>query len=196
MKVILTKKELEKCMQFAENSVDSSLSHYKRRNNTSRSRIIQDIYTGKCGEIGVYKILKSLGYEVNQPDFEIYEGRKKSFNADMTYGNYNIHCKAQNEESATKYGISWILQYGGSGWGHTDKLFKNRSKFDILAPTLIIGDEVQLFGLIRVDDLFKKDMIKMPSCKWFADTKRAIYYDDIKSLSHYNKWRRMENDSI
>jgi hypothetical protein len=184
----LTKKEIERCREFAELSVDSSLNHYKRRNNTSRSRIVEDITIGKCGEVGIYKLLKKLGMEPSKVDFEVYKAGKKSFNADIVSFGYYLHCKSQSVESALKYGNSWILQYNGYGRGHTDKLFKSRSRYDMLVPCMVDDNEVTVFGIIRVDKLFDKKMIKLPKVPWFQDTKRAIYWEDLKTLSWYERW--------
>jgi len=151
-------------------------------------KIVKDITTGKLGEIGAYKLLRSHGFDVSKPDFEIYESRRKSFDADLCGSGFNGHCKSQNGESADKYGISWILQWGGKGYGHTDKLFKSRSKEDFLIPTLVHDTEVEIFGIIPVETLFAGGFIKKPRITWLADTKRAIYYEDLKELTWRERW--------
>lgn len=174
--------QYDSCVKFAHESIDTSLAHYARRNQANKPRIVEDITIGKCGEFGVYNFLKSLGLVVSEPDVTVYQAGQKSFAADITLDFWQIHCKSQSVESTLKYGASWVLQYGGMGKGHTDKLFKNRSKFDILAPTTVDERCVTIHGFIPVQQLFELDLIEMPKVDWFKDTKRAVYLDSI-----YNK---------
>ena len=175
-------------MDFAEASIDSSFNHWKARGVKDKEKAMIDIFTGKMGELGVYQLLCKKGYFATKPDFEIYLGRRKSFDADITSGELKFHCKAQNIESMLKYGESWILQYGGEGKGHTDKLFKHQSPKDYLVPTMVEGNSVTIYGIVKISILFEKDMIRLPKVVWFHKTKRAIYWDDLKTLSHYNRW--------
>jgi hypothetical protein len=196
--VIISKHWKDKCLEFAEKSLESSKNHWRKRNVVSEARMKEDIYTGKMGEVGAYIFLKSLDLSATKPDFEIYEKGRKSFDADITCGKYNLHCKSQSQSSADKYGTSWILQYSGKGFGHTDKLFKKRTPQDYLVPTQVLGDRVAIYGIIKISLLFDQDMIELPKAKWFQDTKRAIYWDTIKYLSHYDRWgfiKGCKNDS-
>lgn len=184
----INKRDKQKCEEFANESVDSSLGHYKRRGQGNRDKIIQDIITGKLGEIAAYRLLNRNGIHSRQPDFEIYESRKKSFDSDLSCNEYQFHCKAQTEDSASKYGISWLLQYGGQGYGHTDKLFKHCSPYDYLIPSMVSDKYVSIYGIIKVATLFEKDLVKLPKLEWFHKTKRAIYFDDIAALAWRDRW--------
>jgi hypothetical protein len=191
-KIKITKSDLSKCEEFALGSAGTSLDHYARRGQNNGDKIITDIITGKLGEIAVYRYLRKKGIMATAPDFKIYDKRRKSFDADINYGKWNFHCKSQNQDSARKYGVSWILQYGGNGNGHVDKLFKNRGKYDILVPTLVHDDYVEIFGLISVDKLFEYDMIKKPKVKWLEFSKRAVYKNDLEKLNYYYRWKNLE----
>ena len=184
----ITKRDIEKCQEFAKAQLETSKDHYARRRQTNPDKIIVDIVTGKLGEIAAARLLRSNEFKNKGPDFQIYEGRKKSFDADLSSGKFNFHCKAQNQESASKYGPSWILQWGGKGHGHVDKLFKHRDPTDYLIPMLVHEDHVEIFGIIRVDLMFHRDLIKPPAVKWLEDYKRAIYFEDIKTLSWNERW--------
>jgi hypothetical protein len=186
----ITSADKKKCANFAEASVDSSLSHYRKRNNTTRERVVDDIITGKLGEIGAYRYLKSMGFDATEPDFKVYEQRHKTFDADisdMTHG-FKFHCKAQSENSAIRYGNSWILQYAGKGWGHQDKLFKHRSERDFLIPLLVLDEIVVIFGIVKINTIFENNMIEEPAIPWFKDTKRAIYLDKLATLPLHDRW--------
>lgn len=189
--VYLTVDDWRKCEEFAEQSVDSSLSHYSRRGQGNREKIIQDILTGKLGEIAASRFLRRIGIPVSKPDFAIYESRNKSWAADLHTDTYNFHCKSQGADSAKKYGQSWILQYGGNGRGHTDALFKHRTKADFLIPMGVSDDFVTIFGVIGVPTIFDSECIKMPKLDWLANSKRAIYLPDIDALSYWERWGKV-----
>jgi hypothetical protein len=181
-------KDYGKCLEFAQGQIETSLSHYKRRGQGSQDKIIEDIVTGKLGEIAAYRMLKRHGIYAKEPDFEIYDTRGKSFDADITWKGVNFHCKSQSDDSANKYGTSWILQYGGNGYGHTDKLFKACNDNDFLVPSRVCDNHVILFGIYKIQRLFDQEMIKLPRLKWFQDSKRAIYLEDLSTLSYYDRW--------
>jgi hypothetical protein len=180
----------KKCADFANESEESSRNHWAKREVTKKAKRLEDIYTGKMGEWGAYAYLKELGLEVNKPDLIIYDGRRKSWDADLVDADGRcFHCKTQSEASANAYGTSWILQYDGKGYGHTDKLFKNQSKYDYIVPMKLIGRTVHIYGIIKISELFEADMIKEPKVEWFKKTKRAVYWDDIKTLTTRQRWR-------
>ena len=194
IKIRLKKGDLKIAEQFAVDRINLSYGHYEKRGQTNYDKIVYDIKIGALGEIAIYRLLKRLGIKTNEPDFTIYEKKKKSFDADFSDNNgFHYHCKSQSEESAEKYGLSHILQYGGNGHGHIDKLFKSRTNRDFLIPCLVLlsEEEVEIFGCFKVETLFKKDLIKMPKIKWLEQSKRAIYLDDLLQLTHLQRWGKL-----
>ena len=102
--VELKKKDLEKAKQFANDRVHLSIDHYKKRGQGSLDKITHDITIGALGEIGIYRALKRLGIKATAPDFNVYETKNKSYDADITDNSGNrFHCKSQCVESANKY---------------------------------------------------------------------------------------------
>ena len=190
----IRKGDLEKAESFADERVLLSSDHYARRGQTNLEKITYDITIGALGEIAIHRMLKRLGIKTAPPDFNVYATDKKSYDADFTdnLGN-KYHCKAQSKESADQYGQSYILQYGGNGHGHVDKLFKNRSSRDYLIPCIVDLDnkEVVIYGAIKVEKLFKNDFVKPPKVKWLEDSKRAVYLDDLFTLTWYERWGKL-----
>lgn len=181
-----------KCKEFSEEVLESCFSHYKKRSATCSDKVKYDIFIGKIGEWGVYRLLKDNNIDATKPDMKIHLVRNKSFDADLMTDSMFIHCKSQSAASQRRYGKSWILQYSGLGKGHQDKLFRYHSNSDYLAPSSVREEDdftyVDIYGIIKVRNLFDLDMIKEPKSAWFKDTKRAIYWDDLKTLSHYRRW--------
>ena len=151
--VELKPRDLEKAKNFAEARLEKSIDQYSRRGQTNIDKIKYDITIGALGEIGIYRMLKRLGIKVSPPDFNIYEAKNKSYDADLhDKDGYRFHCKSQSRDSADTYGNSYILQYGGNGNGHIDKLFKSRTNRDFLIPCLV--------------DIDTKEVIDAASTKW------------------------------
>ena len=199
MTIELKKKDLEIAKQFANDRVHLSLDHYKKRGQGSLDKITHDITIGALGEIGIHRAFKRLGIKVTAPDFNVYESKKKSYDADLNDDSGNrFHCKSQCTESANKYGKSYILQYGGNGMGHVDKLFRNVTNRDFLVPCLVDVEnmEVIIFGCIKIETIMKKDLIKMPRVKWLEYSKRAIYLEDLFTLSWYERWGRLKKQNV
>ena len=107
--VELKKKDLEIARQFANDRVHLSIDHYKKRGQGSLDKITHDITTGALGELGIYRALKRLGVKASKPDFNVYETKNKSYDADITDDTGNrFHCKSQCVDSANKYGKSYF----------------------------------------------------------------------------------------
>ena len=42
----------------------------------------------------------------------------------------------------------------------------------------------------------EKELVKMPRVKWLENSKRAIYLDDLFTLSWYERWGRLKKQSV
>lgn len=80
-----------------------------RTNGFAEQKFKADIYIGKLAEFAVYNFILAQGKPVTFPDIEIYHGRKKSFEADLTVNNETpIHVKSCMETNG--YDNSWLFQ--------------------------------------------------------------------------------------
>ena len=194
IKIRLKKNDLKIAERFAEDRINLSMGHYEKRGQKNIDKIMYDIKIGALGEIAIYRLLKKFGIKTNKPDFTIYDKKDKSYDADFTDDKgYHFHCKSQSEESAKQYGKSYILQYGGNGNGHTDKLFRNCTNRDFLIPCLVLlsEQEVEIFCCYKIETIFKKELIKMPKVKWLEYSKRAIYLEDLLQLTDAQRWSKI-----
>lgn len=183
--IYLDPMEVSLCEEFAQNSVDTHLTHYKARGQSSRDKIIRDITVGKMGEVALFNYLShSKCNNPTPPDFEIYKGRRKKFSSDIELHvagitPHPIHVKTQDKPSADKYGDSWLFQWGGAGFGHTDKVFKSYDDTELFAALKVNGVKVTLLGIWRLKDIFDNDLFKEPRLAWFKNSKKALYLTDI-----------------
>ena len=100
----LSRYYFDKCSEFAQKQLDTSKDLYAYRGEHRLSKMKEDIIIGKLGEIAAYKYLRNKGYEINKPDFEIYEKQRKSFGADLiTNCGKKVHVKSQGYESMVRY---------------------------------------------------------------------------------------------
>jgi hypothetical protein len=177
MKVKLLKRDIERCERFAEKRMNGSKDEYKARGELRESKIFQDIVTGACGEIAVYRYLKNQGIESTKPDFKIYEKRKKSFDADLISEVGNLHVKSQTLESANKYGASWLFQK----W---DPLLKDDHLKDYMVFCIVDDREVTIEHICHIKDIIDNDALDEPKVWRYKHTKHAIYLDHVKELNN------------
>jgi hypothetical protein len=171
---------IKRCKYFANASVGTTYKMWSH-DNTKMDKMKEDIIIGKLGECAISSYLKMRGYAVNEPSFEVLYGRQKSFAADLVIEpGIKIHCKAQSEESVHKYGLSWLIQYSDI---RKDPIVEKANELDYLALAVVKDDGiVEVLGIFKVKDIVKNKMLKDPKVAWFHKTKRAIYWDDIKTL--------------
>jgi len=189
--------DLRQAKDFAgarRDQIDTN-NYYSKRGQKNTDKIEYDCYVGALGEIAIYRFLKRLGIKATAPDFNIYDAKNKSFAADMTdnKGN-NFHCKSQSDKSQELYGTAWIFQYDGIGMGHKDPLFKNYTNKDYLVLCSVNPDamEVDIYGVIQVENVVKKDLLTLPDVDWLKTSKRKLGIEEVYSLSWYERWGRLK----
>jgi len=173
------------CKKFAEDSSNSSKKLWMK-DGTPDNKIETDIFTGKMGEVAVHLYLKEVGLNINEPDFVIYKGRQKSWDADLMDEDFNYHCKTQSSNSANKYGISWILQCSST---RKDKLFTTDSDRDIFVGSVLDEEksEVHIYFLGHWQEIRKFGLIEAPRLAYFAESKRSIYFESTLKYPEINR---------
>lgn len=180
MKINITEKERQVCEEFADARLESA-GLYKRRGGFKE----EDIIAGAMGEIAAYKVLKKAGHDLRKPDFEIYNTRDKSYDADLRIKKKRFHVKSQTKQSANRYGKSWLCQ-------RHDPLFKGSGYNHYMVPTVVDleKNEVEVLGFFPMASVITKGCIgecKVPS---FRATKVAIYFDSLdEKINKYQRWR-------
>lgn len=168
------------CQQFSENVVETNLDEYKRRRQFNKSKIIKDIYQGKIVELA---IARTIGCQ--DPDFNVYSSKKKSYSCDLKHNGMDLHIKSQHEDVSKKYGESWVFQ-------RSDKLTYKPKESDHLIFALVNNESVIVKGLYKAESLV--DYYK-PTRLPHLTSKCCIYFEDIKdipALSLFEQDRRFE----
>jgi hypothetical protein len=177
MKIKFYKDDIVRCQKFAERQLETSKGAYCQRAQANQDVILRQITEGKLGEIAVARFLRSLNYKVNAPDFAIYKGRKKSYDADLTDGRFFWHVKTQSQESAKRYGTSFLFTDSESS---SDPLITNPANEDVMIFVLIDGNEADVLGMVRAKVALERQLYREPRLDRLKPFKSVLYLDDLK----------------
>lgn len=171
---------LKTCEEFADRRMKDSEALYKSRGELSVAKIRKDITNGAIAEYAAHQYLQTLGITTTKPDLEIYEGRRKSFSADLTADGKTFHVKSQTKESADKYGLSWLFQ-------EQDKIITLPGENSFLVLCMVDGTDVHIKAIINEVVLSEADIVSKPKIGRYAFSKKAIYFADLEK-SNLNLW--------
>ncbi len=119
----------------------------------------------------------------------------------MSWYRVDVSCEAFNEkeqleledtgsylieadtESEAKYGQSWVMQ-------RTDPVINKPRDIDYLVPcvTNLETLEVTIYGVMKFTDIVNSDLVGEMAIAWLQKTKRALYLEDLKTLSAKKRW--------
>lgn len=178
----LSNEEIMKCRRFSLDVVDTNIAKYRQRNQFDKKKIIKDIYVGKKGEIAAWKYLNNIGVEentytsgisTNEPDFEIYGARRKSFDADLYDENFkeNYHVKTMTHESAERWGLSWSFQV-------EDPLVSKPEKKDNIVLCEVL-DKYHVDVKLVMDAVMAQGLYGVPRLYKLRRIKKVLYWKDI-----------------
>lgn len=183
----IEKTEEKECKQFGKKVAKTTVGRYKDRNQGYLDKESNDHFIGKLAEMGVYKFCKNLGERCTEPDFNIYQGTRKSFDVDLRINDYKIHVKSQTDYAAKAYGFSWIFQYGGvnGATGHKDgAIFNSKEGAVILCRVDRVNDfkdySIRICAMPLLKHLHERNLFDFPELEKHKNTKRAVYYEDYK----------------
>lgn len=176
-----------KCRLYAEEEFSTVQKTRQQRGQSNPRRIIHQTAVGKMGELMACDYLRGLGYECSDPDFQVYKARQKSWDSDMYLTlthRHKVACKAQDEESARRFGQSWIFQKGGHGFGHTDPVIQKGESLSVFVSLNLKEKTAEVRGPFRMCDL--RPLFKPPRIERLRFSKVALYWEDMKEVPVYN----------
>lgn len=165
------------CNDFAKKEIVTTERMRNKRGQFNRQKMIYDTTVGKMGEWAVSWLFWQHNIDCSEPDMEIYDKHRKSFDADLTYDGIELHVKSQCEEAARRYGTSFVFQKGGQGRGHTDPIIRSG---DGQAIFTVVHDStrfVEIYGPISTDVLRKN--LRDPKLDYLKKTKTCLYLEDF-----------------
>lgn len=106
--VQLSAEAVARAKAFAD-AVTSTVD-YRDSNQTQIKKIRDDHFVSKLGEEAVRSVFEARRCNVVGPDYAIYEGRQKSWVADLSINGLDVAVKTQRRSAAKRYGLSWTFQ--------------------------------------------------------------------------------------
>jgi hypothetical protein len=83
---------------------------YRDSNQTQKQKIEDDHFVSKLGEEAVRLVFEIRQCFVEGPDYTIYDGKGKSWAADLKINSLEVAVKTQRRSAANRYGLSWTFQ--------------------------------------------------------------------------------------
>ena len=184
-KFTFTEKEYDfiskKCTSYAYNEYESSKIKRHQRNQYNKERIIKQNITGKIGEFAAMFYLLDQGIECNSPDMQVYNGIKKSFDADLIMNEKPLHVKSQSKSTSDYLGcVSWTFQKGGKGFGHVDPLVLKKCD-ELVIFCHVDNKNVEIYGPYKWDVI--KPLLKDPMLHHLKGIKQCVYKKDLLNIS-------------
>ncbi len=109
-KVTLPALAVERARWFAASVI--STVDYSDSRQSDAAKVSDDHFVSKLGEEAVRQLMITLGFTVDGPDYGIYEGKQKSWDADLKINGRGVAVKTQRRSTAQKFGLSWTFQCG------------------------------------------------------------------------------------
>jgi hypothetical protein len=85
---------------------------YRDSNQFNLQKIENDHFISKIGEEAVKIVFEQFERQVRGPDYQIYNGKQKSWDSDLYVDGLGLAVKTQATSLAQKFGLSWTFQAG------------------------------------------------------------------------------------
>ena len=180
-------------MEFAKKLSENSYYSDKRA-ATSKGDITRNHKNSKLSELLVSAYISNKFGCLIRPDFEIYNEKNKSWDADLPYKDrgldfpHNIHVKSTDNVAIARVGQkSWVFQLSNKdGRGGKDALLKSSSEDDWVAFCYVDEKEtcvrVVLEWFLPWKDIIEQDLLKDPYYDKFKGIKLCVYDEDLKEV--------------
>src|SRR5258706_2455998 len=99
---------VERATAFAD-AVTSTVN-YHDSNQDVKKKIRDDHFVSKLGEEAVRFVFEQRDCKIKGPDYTIYSGKRKSWDADLRINGLDVAVKTQRRSAAKRYGLSWTFQ--------------------------------------------------------------------------------------
>ena len=88
----------------------TSTVNYRDSNQDVKQKIRDDHFVSKLGEEAVRLVFEARDCQVEGPDYNVYAGKGKSWEADLKVNDLEVAVKTQRRSAANRYGLSWTFQ--------------------------------------------------------------------------------------
>lgn len=106
--VHLPPEAVERATAFAD-AVTATVN-YQDSHQSVKRKIRDDHFVSKLGEEAVRFVFEARECKVEGPDYKVYTGKGKSWEADLKVNGLEVAVKTQRRSAAKRYGLSWTFQ--------------------------------------------------------------------------------------
>lgn len=194
IKIPLSKLNTKKAENFAKAVTKTTKQNYAKRNQYNRTKIELDAKFGHIGEMAWHRFFKEKGFNVSAVDDKIYHVKQKSWKPDLEIKLKNkiirVHVKTQKQDSAYKYGTSWVFQKacseGQKSSRHSDPITDRTqiTENDYLALCVIGSKMVTLIAFVKAELIHEHKLWSNPKVEYLQKTKTVIYKKDLEKLGN------------
>ena len=194
-KFIINDEMLNKCKQFAKDSVGTSTDKYANRNQFNIYKIIDDITNGKLAEEAVWQKVSQIYPNLSKPDYNIYDKKQKSWDPDLKDPSIllSVAVKSQEIKSEIAYGRSWVFQYREGSRYDCDKgifgqIDNNENRYVSFVTLNIPRRCGEIHAIVKVQWLHDNKLFKPMKKQSLQNNKIAVYFDDLEKTQD-NLWQ-------
>jgi hypothetical protein len=177
-RVILPPLCLEKAQRFAQQvtpTVGIPGKGYGDTGQGNLQKIQQDHYTSKVGEEAVRQVLIQLGHGVVGPDYQIYFGSYKSWDADLKIDGVDLAVKTQSVELARRFGLSWTFQWSAQ---RRDPILLSPHAWVCFVQANTHAGDCLVYPPYQIQELTFAE----PKLSRLRNTKKVVYAEDLPKL--------------
>ena len=169
----LSQEAVARAAAFADSVV--STVNYRDSNQSVKKKIRDDHFVSKLGEEAVRMVFEARDCKVEGPDYKVYAGKGKSWEADLIVNELDVAVKTQRRSAANRYGLSWTFQ---------DSLERRDPILDIpdawvclvVYEDLKEGYECMVYPLRKIKQL----IFEAPRLKKLVGKKQAVYLETLQ----------------
>jgi len=169
----LSAEAVARATAFAE-AVTATVN-YRDSNQTIKKKIRDDHFVSKLGEEAVRFVFEKRNCSVEGPDYTIYSGKQKSWDADLKINDLEVAVKTQRRSAAKRYGLSWTFQDSPE---RRDPILDTPEAWVCLVvfEDLKDGHECVVYPLRRIKQL----IFEAPRLSKLVGKKQAVYLETLQ----------------
>jgi hypothetical protein len=149
--------------------------------NQRSPKVGGDHEIGKLGEEAVRLVYSSFSVPVEGPDYTVYEGKRKSWAADLTVDGIALHVKTQSTRAALLYGLSWLFQDSSA---RSDTALKRLEEW----VAFVLVDEDTARATVFPPQQMKNLKFSDPALAHLQGKKKVVYARDQRWFAR--EWAR------
>ena len=172
--VHLSSEAVARATAFAE-AVTATVN-YRDSNQTIQKKIRDDHFVSKLGEEAVRFVFEQRDCSVEGPDYTIYSGKQKSWDADLKINDLEVAVKTQRRSAAKRYGLSWTFQDSPE---RRDPILDTPEAWVCLVvfEDLKDGHECVVYPLRKIKQL----IFEAPRLSKLVGKKQAVYLETLQA---------------